>query len=134
MSLTWHEIGLRWPDAVVLWDRDVAPTLDWEPRFVERDGVLWAMETWDTGTRFCPPLEPDRKPGCRCRVWEPTLKQWWTHAKWNRLVAFLKRHELHVQMVPLSEPTLRDDPDSLEWRMRMWLQPIGHRTVIDPID
>lgn len=42
MTLTWGDIDERYPDAGVLWDRDVAPTLDWEPRFVERDGVLWA--------------------------------------------------------------------------------------------
>lgn len=129
MTLSFHEIGLRWPDAVVYWDRDVAPTLDWEPRFVERDGVLWAVDFDERPgwTSLC-------LPHCKCRVWEPTLKQWWTHTKWDRLVAFMKRHELHVQMVPLSEPTMRDDPDSLEWRMRMWLKPIGHWPSRWPID
>lgn len=80
MTLSFHEIGLRWPDAVVYWDRDVAPSLNWEPRFVERDGVLWAMDF-------------DERPGwaslclphCRCRVWEPMLKKWWTHERWDLL-------------------------------------------------
>lgn len=131
MTLSFHEIGLRWPDAVVYWDRDVAPTLDWEPAFVDVDGVLWAVEG---GMKCGGVFGRTARSGCRCRVWEPTLKQWWTHAKWDRLVAFLKRHELHVQMIPLSEPTLRDDPDTIEWRMRGWLQPIGHWPSRWPID
>lgn len=82
MTLSFHEIGLRWPDAVVLWDRDVAPALDWEPRFVERDGVLWAVCDEDVAPVW---FGFECYMNCRCRVWEPTLREWWEHERWDRL-------------------------------------------------
>lgn len=83
--MNWSEIDARFPDAGVMWDRDVAPTLDWEPRFRERDGVLWA----DCESSYCRrdvhwANRSTTVAHCRCRVWEPTLKQWWTHPKWDR--------------------------------------------------
>lgn len=79
MTLSFHEIGLRFPDAVVLWDRDVAPTLDWEPRFVERDGVLWAVHgtclsndplVFGPGTYFWMQGQSDtHRWNCRCLAW-----------------------------------------------------------------
>lgn len=63
MTLTWADIDARWPDAGVLWDRDVAPTLDWEPRFEERDGVLWAGDVEGRGQWF------HHVTNCRCLVW-----------------------------------------------------------------
>jgi len=66
MSLNWTEIGERWPDAVVMWDRDVAPTLDWEPVFRANGDLLWADDPECTmrarsGTRGY--------GRCRCRCW-----------------------------------------------------------------
>ena len=130
MTLTFLEIGQRWPDAVVLWDRNVAPTLDWEPRFVERDGVLWAA--CDADASPYPPDNVQCYADCRCRVWDPTLKQWWTHEKWDRLLRFIRRHELFIQPLPIEMPS--PESDHFEWRMRAWLHPITHRPVGDPID
>lgn len=75
MTLSFHEIGLRFPDAVVYWDRDVAPTLDWEPRFVVRGEILWADD----------PECAERGHGrCRCLTWWHS--QWCTvshHGAWQ---------------------------------------------------
>lgn len=64
---------------MVLWDRDVAPTLDWEPRFVERDGVLWAEGgtcmtndplVSETGAIYWIQGRNDtHHHGCRCLAW-----------------------------------------------------------------
>lgn len=63
MTLTWADIDARWPDAGVPWDRDVAPQLDWEPRFRERDGVLWADDVEERGQWF------HHVTNCRCLAW-----------------------------------------------------------------
>lgn len=77
MTLTWTDIDARWPDAGVLWDRDVAPTLDWEPRFRDRDGVLWADSPDDHDRPH------HRERDCRCRVW--IGGSWITHRAYGVL-------------------------------------------------
>lgn len=78
MTLTFLEIGQRWPDAVVLWDRDVAPTLDWEPRFVvwhagpERVELVEAVHQDCAATGHWSSLYGN----CRCLRWDGT--QWLT--------------------------------------------------------
>lgn len=119
-ALTISQVGERWPDAVVMWDRDVAPALDWEPRFTERSGMLWAVEVWPTKDIDGNPMvyqlctESWQSPrGCRCRVWEPTLKQWWSHARWSRLQRLLRlNRDLNEGRLFVGEP--------IEWR-REWL-------------
>lgn len=61
MTITWLEIGARWPDACVYWDRDVAPMLDWEPRFEDCHGHLWARDS---------DCEERGYRRCRCLLWE----------------------------------------------------------------
>lgn len=102
MNLTWAEIDARWPGSSdpggppapsVVWDRDVAPTLDWEPRFVEgRHGVrfdevtLWAV---DVSQRCGPewirqlpsPNDRGRRAECHCRAWVDG--EWITHLDWE---------------------------------------------------
>lgn len=72
MTLTFHEIGLRFPDAVVLWDRDVAPALDWEPRFVELQsefiGALSARHPDCVYSHY--------EATCRCLVWDEIDSEW----------------------------------------------------------
>jgi hypothetical protein len=90
VRVNWTEIGERWPDAVVMWDRDVAPTLDWEPVFRERDGVLWAdciRDHWHLARKrrdllLAQDILPDepRRP-CRCRVWDG--EAWLSHRAWD---------------------------------------------------
>lgn len=81
MTLSFHDIGLRWPDAVVLWDRDVAPTLDWEPRFVERDGQLWA-ELAPSGQPCRGAFGMASRTICRCLAWDES--EWITHVEFDR--------------------------------------------------
>lgn len=66
MTLTWADIDARWPDAGVMWDRDVAPTIDWDPRLEVHDDTLWAL----SGT--CMSNEPIRSgdgPGAVMYIW-----------------------------------------------------------------
>lgn len=79
MTLTWAEIDARWPGAGVMWDAKIAPTLDWEPRFRDRDGVLWADSPDDHANR----QHRHRDRGCRCRVWDDG--EWVTHPEWKLL-------------------------------------------------
>jgi hypothetical protein len=141
VSLAWTEIGERWPDAVVMWDRDVAPTLDWEPVFRERDGVLWAdcirdhwhlmRESRRSLLLVQDILPADPRSPCRCRVWDPTLKQWWVHQKWNRIVRISRlNNDLHHGRLlimgtpwPGSRAVFHDDDriDSLRYAYRhLW--------------
>jgi len=75
-GLTVAEVGERWPEALVLWDRDVAP-LGWDPAFRLRgtppDEELWAddLECPDRMARA------ERRGGaaarlavCRCVMWD----------------------------------------------------------------
>jgi hypothetical protein len=59
-DLTWAEVDDRWPDAGVMWDRDVAPHLDWEPRLRAYGIHLWADDLECEARGF---------GRCRCLLW-----------------------------------------------------------------
>ena len=76
LSLSFLDIDRRYPGASVLWDRDVAGE-GWEPVFVERDGVLWAVDAVDGCT-----LNWWQHRGCHCRVWCDGA--WIDHMAWHK--------------------------------------------------
>lgn len=96
MSLTWLEISQRWPDCCVPWDRDVAPTLDWEVRFRERDGVLWADDVEERGQWF------HHVTNCRCLVWLDG--SWISHRAYGLL-----------QMERMAAEIAAESPDPRRW-------------------
>lgn len=82
--LTWAEIGDRWPDAAVAWDRDVAPTMRYDLTFRDRNGTLWADDQF---WHMAPKRYPERwilagRAECNCRIW--TDGQWIDHRSWTR--------------------------------------------------
>lgn len=105
MTLSFHEIGLRFPDAVVYWDRDVAPTLDWEPRFVDVSGRLTARRPGCHHHRdFLA-----KNGGCGCIAW--------SEVGWIGMVEWFRR-----QPVP---PLDYAPPWSQAWRAEQHRRSLG---------
>lgn len=77
LTLAWLEIDARWPGASVMWDRDVAPGLDFDPAFREIIGHLWAF-TYGEPSDLC------HRSGCVCRVWDG--EAWLDHAEGARRI------------------------------------------------
>lgn len=145
MTLTWFEISQRWPECCVPWDRDVAPKLTWEPRFRDRDGVLWAdceadHRFRDRSSEYFAGM-PLTFSVCRCRVWDGDT--WISHAEHKRRSSLeLLNDDLKAGRVRVTEPwsrhrwTVIDEAqnvsnDALVHALSNWVNPTTYQRFVD---